>query len=212
MSLHSEIVLWDLDMLSKADQAIVVVGEDQTRSKTMEAALLDAIDNGGLRARQVLLPSNVLPRLDTTRLPLVDITDSEFIESSIDIFAALCSEYPAEFNTSSTRVFILTLSSIIYAWSDDHASCNAPTVITLFCSEHHVRQLFSSISITPLAIKFAWIVLFLRENTIRPRPSNSSNLTGGGGSSGAMRTTDDSTNGAGRKLFFPTCMSRSTLE
>ncbi|KAG9311066.1 uracil phosphoribosyltransferase-domain-containing protein [Chiua virens] len=71
----------DLDMLSKADKAIVVVGEDQTRSKTMEAALLDAIDNGGLRARQVLLPSNVLPRLDTTRLPLVDITDPEFIES-----------------------------------------------------------------------------------------------------------------------------------
>ena len=71
----------DLAMLSKADQAVVVVGEDQTRSKIMEAALLDAIDNGGLRARQVLLPSNVSPRLDTTRLPLVDITDPEFIGS-----------------------------------------------------------------------------------------------------------------------------------
>lgn len=71
----------DLDMLSKADQAVVVVGEDSIRSKTMEAALLDAIDNGGLRAQQVLLPSNVSPRLDTTKLPLVDITDPEFIES-----------------------------------------------------------------------------------------------------------------------------------
>jgi uracil phosphoribosyltransferase/phosphoserine phosphatase/adenylate kinase len=71
----------DLHMLSKSDQAIVVVGEKWTRSKTMEAELLDAIDNGGLRARQVLLPSNVSQRLDTTKLPLVNITDPEFIES-----------------------------------------------------------------------------------------------------------------------------------
>ncbi|RPA92079.1 hypothetical protein L873DRAFT_1711496 [Choiromyces venosus 120613-1] len=73
----------DLPMLSKADQAIVVVGEEQTRSKTMDAALLNAIDNDGLRARQALLPSNAPPRLDTTKLPLIQLTDPEFIDSII---------------------------------------------------------------------------------------------------------------------------------
>jgi len=61
--------LLDLEMLSRADQAIVVVGEEQTRSKTMDAALMNAIDNNGLRARQAVLPSNASSRLDTTKLP-----------------------------------------------------------------------------------------------------------------------------------------------
>jgi uracil phosphoribosyltransferase len=73
--------LLDLEMLSKADQAIVVVGEEQTRSKTMDAALMNAIDNGGLRARQVVLPINASPRLDTTKLPLVQLTEHEFVDS-----------------------------------------------------------------------------------------------------------------------------------
>ena len=70
-------------MLSKADQAIVVVGEEQTRSKTINAILLNAIDNDGLRARQALLPSNASPRLDTTKLPLIQLTDPKFIDSII---------------------------------------------------------------------------------------------------------------------------------
>lgn len=70
----------DLAMLSKAHQAIVVVGEEQTRSKTMDAALMNAIDIEGLRACQTLLPSTVSPRLDTTRLPLVDITERPFLQ------------------------------------------------------------------------------------------------------------------------------------
>jgi phosphoserine phosphatase/adenylate kinase len=73
----------DLPMLSKADQAIVVVGEEQTRSKTMDAALLNAIDNDGLQARQALLPSNASPRLDTTKLPKIQLTDPEFVDSII---------------------------------------------------------------------------------------------------------------------------------
>ncbi|KAH0544338.1 hypothetical protein FGG08_001479 [Glutinoglossum americanum] len=71
----------DLEMLSKADQAIVVVGEEQARSKTMDAALMNAIDNDGLRARQAVLPSNASPRLDTTKLPLIQLTDHEFVDS-----------------------------------------------------------------------------------------------------------------------------------
>jgi uracil phosphoribosyltransferase/phosphoserine phosphatase/adenylate kinase len=73
----------DLPMLSEADQAIVVVGEEQTRSKTMDAALLNAIDNDSLSAQQALLPSNASPRLDTTKLPLIQLTDPEFIDSVI---------------------------------------------------------------------------------------------------------------------------------
>ncbi|KAG9232539.1 uracil phosphoribosyltransferase-domain-containing protein [Amylocarpus encephaloides] len=71
----------DLPMLSKADQAIVVVGEEQTRSKTMDAAVLSAVDNDGLSAKQALLPSNASPRLDTTKLPLIQLTDPVFIDS-----------------------------------------------------------------------------------------------------------------------------------
>jgi uracil phosphoribosyltransferase/adenylate kinase/phosphoserine phosphatase len=73
--------LLDLDMLSKAHQAIVVVGEEQTRSKSMDAALMNAIDNDGLRAHQAVLPSNASPRLDTIRLPLIHITEPEFVDS-----------------------------------------------------------------------------------------------------------------------------------
>jgi len=67
----------DLQMLRKADQAIVVVGEEQA----MDAALLNAFDNDGLSAQQALLPSNASPRLDTTKLPLVQLTDREFVNA-----------------------------------------------------------------------------------------------------------------------------------
>ncbi|KAL8936979.1 MAG: hypothetical protein Q9216_004656 [Gyalolechia sp. 2 TL-2023] len=64
----------DLEMLKQADQAIVVVGEEHTRSNSMERALAKAIDNDGLRARQLLLPGTAKPRLDTGRLPVVQLT------------------------------------------------------------------------------------------------------------------------------------------
>jgi len=71
----------DLDMLSKADEAIVVVGEEQSRSKSMDTVLAHAIDNDSLKARQTLLPSNASPRLDTIRLPTVQLTDHNFVDS-----------------------------------------------------------------------------------------------------------------------------------
>ena len=71
----------DLAMLTEADQAVVVVGEEKIRSKSMEAALTDAIDNHGLRARQVVLPSNAAPRLNTTKLPLINLMEPELITS-----------------------------------------------------------------------------------------------------------------------------------
>ena len=71
----------DLDMLCKADRAIIVVGEEQTRSKIMDAALTNAIDYNGLRAHQAVLPSNASPRLDITKLPIIKLTEPEFVKS-----------------------------------------------------------------------------------------------------------------------------------
>jgi uracil phosphoribosyltransferase len=68
-------------MLSKGHEAVVVVGEKTSRSKTMEKALQKDIDEGRLRARQVLLPPHAPPRLDIDKLPLVQIDDKEFIQS-----------------------------------------------------------------------------------------------------------------------------------
>ena len=73
----------DLGMLGEAHEAIVVVGEEHTRSMTMEKDLLHAIDKDGLRASQVLLPPHASPRLDTTRLPQVRFTDKGFMETTL---------------------------------------------------------------------------------------------------------------------------------
>ncbi|KAI0431299.1 uracil phosphoribosyltransferase-domain-containing protein [Xylaria sp. FL1042] len=71
----------DLPMLSAADQAIVVVGEETTRSKTMDAALQRAMDRDGLRPTQALLPSHASPRLDVADLPIIQIHDPKFTNS-----------------------------------------------------------------------------------------------------------------------------------
>ncbi|MCJ1345508.1 hypothetical protein MMC31_003715 [Peltigera leucophlebia] len=72
----------DLGMLSKADQAIVVVGEN-SRSTTMDDALTKAIVYDGLRAHQALLPRRARPRLDTTKLPVFHLTDPISLESIV---------------------------------------------------------------------------------------------------------------------------------
>lgn len=73
----------DLPMLGAANQPIVVVGDEQTRSKDMEQGLLDAIVSGKLQARQALMAGSLSPPrlagLDS--LPVVDIADPEFVNS-----------------------------------------------------------------------------------------------------------------------------------
>lgn len=71
----------DLEMLKSADQAIVVTGEERTRSKSMEKKLAEAIGKNGFHPRQAVLPAYVSPRIDTTRLPLVRLTDQNFLAS-----------------------------------------------------------------------------------------------------------------------------------
>ncbi|GES63612.1 hypothetical protein ATEIFO6365_0007029900 [Aspergillus terreus] len=70
----------DLNMLKNADQSIVVVGDEATRSKSMDRALADAIKDG-LRVRQVLLPISATPRLDAATLPIMKLTDQVFVDS-----------------------------------------------------------------------------------------------------------------------------------
>ncbi|KHN94159.1 HAD-like domain protein [Metarhizium album ARSEF 1941] len=69
----------DLPMLEAADEAIVVTGEEQHRSRSMDDALLEAIKTRGLRARQALLPSNASPRLSYAVLPRIRLTNEEFL-------------------------------------------------------------------------------------------------------------------------------------
>lgn len=59
----------DLSMLRMANEAVVVIGEQQERSKTMDAELMKAIDVDGLQAHPMRLPSKVLRRLNPAQLP-----------------------------------------------------------------------------------------------------------------------------------------------
>ena len=76
----------DLQMLDQADESIVVVGEEKTRSRSMDVMLEVAIESG-LQARQVLLPSDITDisvRLDSTKLPVIRLTAQDFISSIFD--------------------------------------------------------------------------------------------------------------------------------
>jgi hypothetical protein len=61
----------DLPMLKQADRAIVVVGDEETRSRSMDAALRHAIEIDELNARQLLCPDSCRPRLDEELLPVI---------------------------------------------------------------------------------------------------------------------------------------------
>lgn len=70
----------DLEMLQEADQAIVVVGDEESRSHAMDDVLDQALKTTRLRARQALLPRSVRPRLDFTRLPPCDPASDDLIK------------------------------------------------------------------------------------------------------------------------------------
>ncbi|KAF4808952.1 hypothetical protein CGCSCA5_v011878 [Colletotrichum siamense] len=63
----------DLPMLKAADEAIVVVGDERLRSKSMDEALLKAITEDGLRAKQVLMPRTSGMRLSSSLLPVLQL-------------------------------------------------------------------------------------------------------------------------------------------
>ncbi|SCO78224.1 related to 2-3-cyclic-nucleotide 3-phosphodiesterase [Fusarium oxysporum] len=63
---------------------IPMLWEEKKRSTIMDAALATAIQDGHLRARQVLLPSTSSPRLDNNSLPVVSFDDGDFVKSIVD--------------------------------------------------------------------------------------------------------------------------------
>ncbi|WYZ43568.1 hypothetical protein EsH8_VII_000004 [Colletotrichum jinshuiense] len=85
---HHDLYVWafgdspmDLPMLKMADQAIIVVGQEESRSRSMDAALLKVIHDDKLQARQTLIPEISTPRIDLDKLPLVNIASRSFINS-----------------------------------------------------------------------------------------------------------------------------------
>ncbi|KAE8412020.1 hypothetical protein BDV36DRAFT_288242 [Aspergillus pseudocaelatus] len=71
----------DLKMLSRADKAFVVIEDEASRSRSMDLALKNAIENDGLKAKQCLRPNHVSPRLTTGILPELKLLDPHFVDS-----------------------------------------------------------------------------------------------------------------------------------
>lgn len=79
----------DLSMLRRADRAIVVVGELADRSKTMDQGLRKAIDDDGLEACQLLLPTTAPLRLDSTKLPVIQVEEiTSLLSGRLEVFHA----------------------------------------------------------------------------------------------------------------------------
>ncbi|RVX74435.1 hypothetical protein B0A52_01561 [Exophiala mesophila] len=68
----------DMPMMKAADEAFIIIGNEETRSKSMDDVLTKAITEDGFSAKQVLMTPNATPRLDTTKFPTCDIAGQEF--------------------------------------------------------------------------------------------------------------------------------------
>ena len=83
----------DIPMLAVADNAVVVVGDEISRSQSMDAKLRDAIRDGALKARQAVMGNatarnidfEISPGVQTNMLPQVDISSDEFLKQALQI-------------------------------------------------------------------------------------------------------------------------------
>ncbi|EXU96518.1 phosphoribosyl transferase domain protein [Metarhizium robertsii] len=81
----------DLPMLKAASKAIVVTGDEHTRSRSMNDALLEAIRTRDFKAWQTLLPGTVSPRLsDALLIPQVCLKATNFVGHYSLFSAAVC--------------------------------------------------------------------------------------------------------------------------
>ena len=76
----------DLPMLENADHDLIVVGKENLRDQRMEKALENSILFRGLKARQLLIPSTVKPRLDEELLSIVTPSQSEIFRVPLGSF------------------------------------------------------------------------------------------------------------------------------
>ncbi|KAH6621797.1 uracil phosphoribosyltransferase-domain-containing protein [Boeremia exigua] len=65
----------DVEMLKKADESYVVVGEMEARSASMDRELTKLLD-AGHSLQQILLPATVAPRLTETQLPTAKLDEA----------------------------------------------------------------------------------------------------------------------------------------
>ena len=71
----------DLNMLIAADEAVIVVGDEHTRSKSMESAVKDAIKNDLFQPWQAILSSGASPILEgSSKAPVTKLIDPGFID------------------------------------------------------------------------------------------------------------------------------------
>ncbi|KAI0390133.1 uracil phosphoribosyltransferase-domain-containing protein [Xylariaceae sp. FL0594] len=81
----------DMPMLAEADEAIVVVGDDSTRSRTMNDELVNVMAGSSRYGgkfdnkpfSQVLLPDHVSPRLPERVLPIIQLQDRAVLYSML---------------------------------------------------------------------------------------------------------------------------------
>ncbi|KAI8287232.1 Uracil phosphoribosyltransferase [Colletotrichum sp. SAR11_240] len=69
----------DLPMLKATDEAIVVVGDERLRSKSMDEALLKVIAEDGFRAKQMLMPRTSGMRLSSSLLPVLQLDSQQLV-------------------------------------------------------------------------------------------------------------------------------------
>ncbi|KAK5673905.1 hypothetical protein LTS10_013320 [Elasticomyces elasticus] len=109
----------DLPMLKGADQAVVVVGDEVTRSKNMNGHLRRAISQSGLQVHQTLVAGSSMPRLLDLpeERPLVDLwkqhTIASFTKRHLPILAATESTAAKLLQTAMRDAVINTGQSII---------------------------------------------------------------------------------------------------
>ena len=99
----------DIGMLCQANQAVVVVGDKITRSKSMDTALHDAI-RGGLVARQVLLPAHSSPRAGIEMLPIIELTNQSFLNSVTRSRQASKNTSPRMFHATGSKAAELLMT------------------------------------------------------------------------------------------------------
>ncbi|KAF2759857.1 hypothetical protein EJ05DRAFT_484756 [Pseudovirgaria hyperparasitica] len=69
----------DIPMLCQADKAVIIVGDEKTRSRSMDTNLTSILENDEYRlnAVQIPLPPEVVPRLDVNKLPVINFDNLE---------------------------------------------------------------------------------------------------------------------------------------
>lgn len=131
----------DVPMLKLADRAVVVVGK---KNEKMDTALLQAVDNG-LEANQVLLPATTVPsRLDTFKVPLIQLSSLEFHQATHPVIVRRHSNAPLftrSFHVASKSPALLLISPTLDVQSSGPPLRRAYSNIGWYLAVQHLPTL-----------------------------------------------------------------------